>query len=78
MNKCAKSCLKRNASCKERKCRMWVDYGDDLNCTLITVNKHGKMTLEEVAKRLNLSFVRVKQIQDKAMQKMKKKSSLIY
>jgi len=57
---------------------MWISYADDLNCTLIAVNKNGKMTLAEAAKRLNLSIVRVKQIQDKAIQKLKKKSSLKY
>jgi len=45
---------------------MWMDYKEDLNCTLIAVEKHGKMTLREVAKRMGVSFVRIKQIQDKA------------
>ena len=78
MNECAKKCLRQNDFCKEYNCRMWVDYEDDLNCTLIAISKCGKMTLAEVAKRLNLSIVRVKQIQDKAVQKLKKKSSLKY
>ena len=78
MNECAKTCLKKNKSCKEHTCRLWLDYSDDLNCTLISVGKNGKMTLNEAAKRLNLSIVRIKPIQDKAIQKLQKKSSLKY
>ena len=76
MNECAKICVRRKECCKKSECRMWVDYSDDLNCTLISVNAHGKLTLSEVAKRLRLSIVRIKQIQDKAIQKLQKKSSL--
>ena len=64
MNECAKKCVRQSEFCKECGCRMWISYADDLNCTLIAVNKNGKMTLAEAAKRLNLSIVRVKQIQD--------------
>ena len=70
MNDCALSCLLKKSKCKEKKCRMWIDYGEDLNCTLIAVNSHpGPMTLEETSKRFGLSIVRTKQIQDKALQK---------
>jgi DNA-directed RNA polymerase specialized sigma subunit len=37
---------------------------------LIAVEKHGSMTLREVSERLGISFVRVKQIQDKAVKKL--------
>ena len=76
MNKCAKECVQQDKSCHEKKCRLWIDYGEDLNCTLIATNKKNNMTLAEVAKRMNLSIVRVKQIQDKALQKLQKNSSL--
>jgi DNA-directed RNA polymerase specialized sigma subunit len=52
---------------------MYLDYEDDLNCTLIAVDKHGAMTLREVAPRLGVSFVRVKQVEDVIMKKMRKK-----
>ena len=76
MRECARGCLKGKNECKEKECRMWINHKEDLNCTLICVEKHGRLTLNEVAKRMNLSIVRIKQIQDKAIQKMKKKSSL--
>tara|TARA_R110002167_G_scaffold58772_1_gene166514 strand:+ start:380 stop:556 length:177 start_codon:yes stop_codon:yes gene_type:complete len=57
---------------------MWIDYKDDLNCTLIAVGKSkDSMTLDEVSKRLNLSIVRVKQIQDKAVEKLRKNTPLL-
>jgi hypothetical protein len=78
MNECAIECLVNNNQCDKKKCRMWVDYKEDLNCTLITVhNSKGPMTLEEVAKRFNLSIVRIKQIQDKALQKLRKNNPLL-
>jgi DNA-directed RNA polymerase sigma subunit (sigma70/sigma32) len=55
---------------------MWINYEEDLNCTLVAVKKHGAMTLREIARREKISFVRVKQIQDKAMEKIRKFSIL--
>ena len=68
--KCYEICQSTNAACEEKDCRYWLDYGQDLNCTLIAVNKHGSLTLREVGKRLSLSFVRIKQIQDRALKKL--------
>jgi DNA-directed RNA polymerase sigma subunit (sigma70/sigma32) len=50
-----------------------MDYKDDLNCSVIAAEDHGPMTLEEVSKRIGLTLVRVKQIEDAAMNKMKKR-----
>ena len=77
MNECAIACYKNKKACKEKKCRLWIDYKKDLNCTMIAASKHcDGMTLQEVAKRLNLSIVRIKQIQDAAIQKIQKISHL--
>jgi DNA-directed RNA polymerase specialized sigma subunit len=48
-----------------------MDYEDDLNCARIAADKHGEMTLREVAKRVGISFVRVKQVEDAAKEKIK-------
>jgi DNA-directed RNA polymerase specialized sigma subunit len=50
---------------------MWIDYKKDYNCVHETVFQHGSLTLREVADRLGVSFVRVKQIEDKAREKLK-------
>ena len=51
---------------------MNIDYEEDLNCTLIAINKHGPMTLEEIGKRHQVSTVRIKQIVDATLLKLKK------
>jgi len=73
MRKCAKLCQELDVSCPNSDCRMYLDYEEDLNCTLVAVDRHGPMTLREMAPRLGVSFVRVKQIEDVVLQKMRKK-----
>ena len=72
MRECAKNCSEKNAKCGQHDCRLWINYKKDLNCTLVAVDRNKQMTLDEVSKRLGISLVRVKQIQDKAVQKMQK------
>lgn len=77
MRACSDFCKKKNYLCPEenKDCRFWIDYEDDLNCTLITVDKmDGKpMTLRDVAARLGVSHVRIDQIERQATQKLFKK-----
>ena len=78
MNRCAQECFRKKEKCKIKECRLWINHGKDLNCTLVAINNSkGPMTLDEVSKRLNLSLVRIKQIQDKAIQKLKKNAPLL-
>ena len=74
MRECAERCEELNTSCPCEDCRLWIDHEGDLNCALHAVkNNHtGELTLREVADRMGISFVRVKQIQDKAMRKVVK------
>ena len=60
----------KNKGCAATDCRHWVDYKEDFNCCLMSIEKHGELTLHECAARLGISHVRVKQIQDKALQKI--------
>ena len=76
MRDCTKKCLELDVSCPVEECRQWINYEEDLNCTLLAVAKHGKMTFREVAKRLGVSFVRVKQIQDKSVASLTKNTLL--
>ena len=68
---CTEACIKLNESCPNNDCRNWMKYEDDLNCAVIAAEKHGELTLREVSERIGLSFVRVKQIEDTAKQKIK-------
>ncbi len=72
MRKCASDCVSKNKKCNKKTCRYWQPFAEDLNCTFVTVDRHGSLTLKEVAARENLSLVRVKQIQDRALLKIKK------
>ena len=70
MRRCARECLGKNKDCKERECRLWIDYPQDRNCTLVAVHKNGAMTLEEVAKRLGYTPARIQQLEKRALQKI--------
>ena len=70
MRKCKTGVILTNKPCQECKCRQWLDYEEDLNCTLIAVDKHGPLNLRQIGERLGISFVRVKQIQDAALAKL--------
>ena len=70
--KCIDECRLAKKACSKKECRMWLDHAADLNCTYETVRKNGSLSLREAAKRLNISFVRVKQIEDEALSKLMK------
>jgi DNA-directed RNA polymerase specialized sigma24 family protein len=64
---------KRKEGCSPETCRCWIDYPEDMNCALVAVEKHGALTLEETAKRLGISLVRVSQIEKQAMRTLSKR-----
>ena len=76
MRACTKKCIEHEVTCPVKNCRLWMDYSEDLNCTLLAVQRNGKMTFREVAKRLGVSFVRIKQIQDLALKRLLKNTDL--
>lgn len=70
---CASKCIELDVSCPVSDCRHWIDYKKDNNCSLCAVDKDDckGLTLRETAERLGISFVRVKQIEDAALRKIK-------
>ena len=70
--KCLEKCIELSVSCPNEDCRAWIKSKDEYNCIHEAVSVSGEMTLREVAKRLHVSFVRVKQIEDKAIKKLGK------
>ena len=77
--KCFEAYKACNTLCEDKECRQWIDYEKDLNCTIIAIanNNEEPMTLREIAVRLGVSFVRVKQIEDKIFEKVKKLQSSV-
>lgn len=70
MKECLSACRSLNVSCPNNDCRNWINYESEYNCVLEAVDRNDNMTLREVAKRLGVSFVRIKQIEDKALKKI--------
>jgi len=70
---CAQRCVLKDVSCRKDECRMWIEYPEDKNCTLIAIDKHGPMTLDQISRRHGISIVRAKQILDEALGKLKKR-----
>lgn len=71
---CEDICRQTKEACQNKECKYWIDYPDDLNCTLICAEQNGALTLREVAKRMGVSYVRIKQIEEVALSKIKKKN----
>ena len=69
--RCLEACKKLNTTCPVKDCRYWIEYKDDLNCTFESINKNDAMTLREVAERIGVSYVRIKQIEDKVIDKIR-------
>jgi len=69
---CSKKCVELGVSCPVKDCRDWIDFEEDHNCTSIAIAKNGSMTLREISDRLHVSFVRVKQIEDKTLEKIQR------
>ena len=72
MKQCAAECFLKKENCQNRECRLHIEYPEDQNCTSIAIQKHGPMTLEEIGKRHQVSTVRIKQILDTTLLKLKK------
>lgn len=68
---CIQACQTLEESCPNNDCRSWIDFEEDLNCAHIAIQKYGNMTLREVSKRIGCSFVRVKQIEEEVLEKIK-------
>ena len=65
--------------CDKKDCRQWIDYDDDLNCTILAIKNNGgdPMTLRQISDRIGVSFVRIKQIEAEALKKIQKKENFL-
>ena len=69
---CVEEKLKGNFACSKSSCDYWIDYEEDLNCTFVCAEKNGPLTLRETAERMGVSYVRIQQIEQRALKKMEK------
>ncbi len=70
---CSRKCMQLKQTCGAKDCRHWINYPNEFNCCLVSVYENGPMTLRQVAERIQLSFARIKQIETKALEKIKKR-----
>jgi len=68
---CSRECISKKKNCSQKECRMFIDFEEEYNCTLIAIYENGSMTLRQIGDRLGISFARVKQIETIALGKMK-------
>lgn len=69
---CSRRCMQLKTGCPAKDCRHWIEHEDEHNCTLVSVYQNGPMTLRQTGERMNLSFARIKQIETKALLKIRK------
>jgi len=69
---CSMECMKKKKTCKQKDCRLWIDFAEDYNCCLVAIFENGPMTLRQIGDRIGVSFARVKQIETESLKKMKK------
>ena len=77
LKKCSQICLDNKKECDQNECRMFIDYPEEYNCCLISIYENGAMTLRQIGERIGVSFARIKQIETKALKKMKKNNLLM-
>ena len=62
---------------------MWIEHEQDKNCCLISIEEKGKggsekgLTLHEVAERLKINYLKVRQIEINAIRKLSNKKDFI-
>ena len=72
MIECAQKCCELDVTCPIQKCRYWIDYKVDFNCTYIAIDKNGPMKLREISERLRRTPARIQQIEKSVLSKLKK------
>ena len=68
---CSRQCMSKHKACQKQDCKFFIDYETEYNCCLVSIYENGPMTLRQIAERSGISFARVKQIETKALLKMK-------
>ena len=68
-NLCFKIHKLENKSCKNSKCRFWINCKEHNNCTIIAA-KEGPMTLQEIGEIFGVTRMRICQLEKKIVLKL--------
>jgi hypothetical protein len=71
---CSQKCIMLNKSCDKTNCDHWINFDSENNCDLVSILINGPMSLRQIGERIGVSYVRVKQIEEAAIQKIKEQS----
>lgn len=69
--KCSMQCMHTSQPCQQKQCKHFIEFEEEYNCTLVAIYENGAMTLRQIGERIGVSFARVKQIESKALEKIK-------
>ena len=70
---CFKEHKKHNVDCLKKECKYWVDYPDNLNCTMLMAN-NGPKTLQEIGEIFGVTRMRICQIEKSVLNKLRLKN----
>mgnify|MGYP002889232723 CR=1 FL=1 len=74
---CFEAQEKYKVSCDQNTCRHWIDYEEDLNCTIVCARKNDNgLSVREVAKRVGVSYPRISQIEKALFNKISRRNLL--
>ena len=66
---------KRMLTCNKKTCKHWNNSSENLNCNIIASNQRGMHTLQQIGDMLNITRMRVCQIEKSVYNKILKKFS---
>lgn len=58
----------------DEHCKNYIDFPEDDNCILVAIENNDKLTLQQVGDRLGISAERVRQLEKRALKKLKRLS----
>lgn len=71
--KCFEQISNQRKSCKQKKCRYWIDCKAYKNCCIIGAKSSEKITLQNIGEIFNVTRMRICQIEKAAVKKLKEK-----
>ena len=72
MKNCLRNCKIEERACSEERCRYWIDYESELNCTFESINIHGVLSVKQISERLQIPLHKVRSLEKSGIKKIKK------
>ena len=69
--KCVQQVKQEGKPCRFHRCRYWLEFNQDLNCSFVAIEKNGEMSLSQIAQRLGVTIPMVFHTERNAMNKLR-------